>query len=59
MLSPLLFILFVGNKMKRANQEENNIEEPLFADDVVLIADEQIRLEEMDSNLDQQCKNMV
>ena len=49
----------MGNKMKRANQKENSIEELLFADDVVLIADDQIRLEEMDSNLDQQCKNMV
>ena len=43
--------------MKRANQEENRIEELMFADDLVLIAEDQITLQEMVSNLDQQCKN--
>ncbi len=56
-LSPLLFIIFLDNIMKRANQEENSIEELMFADDLVLIADYQGRLQEMVSNLDQQCKN--
>ena len=42
--------------MKRANQEENSIEELMFAYDLVLIAEDQIRLQEMVSNLDQQCK---
>ena len=56
-MSPLLFIIFMDNIMKRANQEENSIEELMFADDLVLIAEDQIRLQEMVSNLDQQCKN--
>ena len=56
-LSPLLFIIFMDNIMKRANQEENSIEELMFADDLALIAEDQIRLQEMVSNLDQQCKN--
>ena len=43
--------------MKRANQEENSIEELMFADDLVLIAEDQIILQEMFSNIDQQCKN--
>ena len=30
--SPLLFIIFMDNIMKRANLEENNIEELMFAD---------------------------
>ena len=55
-LSPLLFIIFMDNIMKRANQEENSIEELMFADDFVLIADDQIRLQKMVSNLDQQCQ---
>ena len=49
----------MDNIMKRANQEENSIEELMFADDLVLIAEDQIRLQAMVSNLDQQCKNMV
>ena len=56
-LSPLLFIIFMDNIMKRANQEENSVEELLFANDLVLIAEDQIRLQEMVSTLDQQCKN--
>ena len=56
-LSPLLFIIFMDNIMKRANQEENSIEELMFADDLVLIAEDQSRLQEMVSTLDQQCKN--
>ena len=56
MLSPLLFIIFMHNIMKRANHEENSIEELMFADDLVLIAEGQSRLQEMVSNLDQQCK---
>ena len=43
--------------MKRANQEEKSIEELMFADDLVLIAEDQSRRQEMVSNLDQQCKN--
>ena len=43
--------------MKRANQEENGIEELMLADDFVLTAEDQSRLQEMVSNLDQQCKN--
>ena len=57
-LSPLLFIIFMDNIMKRANQEENSIEEMMFAEDLVLIADDQIRLQEMVSNLDQHCKKI-
>ena len=41
--------------MKQTNQEENSIEELMFADDLVLIAEDQIILQEMVSNLDQQC----
>ena len=47
----------MDNIMKRANQEENSIEELMFAVDLVLIAEDQSRLQEMVSNLDQQCKN--
>ena len=43
--------------MERANQEENSIEELMLADDLVLIAEDQSRLQEMVSNLDQQCNN--
>ena len=53
-LSPLLSIICMDNIMKRANQEENSIEELMFADDLVLIADDQIRLQEIVSNQDQQ-----
>ena len=42
-LSPLLFIIFMDYIMKRANQEENSIEELMFADDLVLIAEDQSR----------------
>ena len=42
--------------MKRAYQEENSIEELMFADDLVMMAEDQIRLQEMVSDLDQQCK---
>ena len=42
--------------MKQANQEENSIEELMFEDDLVLIAEDQIRLQEIVSNLDQQCQ---
>ena len=41
-LSPLLFIIFMDNIMKRANQEENSIEELVFSDDLVLIAEDQV-----------------
>ena len=37
----------MDNIMKRANQEENSIEELMFADDLVLIAEDHIRLQEM------------
>ena len=37
-LSPLLFIILMDNIMKRANKEENGIDELMFADDLVLIA---------------------
>ena len=56
-LSPLLFIIFLDNIMKRANQEENSIEELIFEDDLVLITEDQSRLQEMVSNLELQCKN--
>ena len=58
-LSHLLFIIFMDNIMKRANQEENSIEELMFADDLVLIADDQIRLQAMVSNIDRQYKKYV
>ena len=43
--------------MQWANQEENSIEELMFADDSMLIAEDQSILQEMVSNLDQHCKN--
>ena len=43
--------------MKRANQEENSIEELMIADDLVLIAEDERIPQKMVSNLDQQCKN--
>ena len=49
----------MDNIMRRANQEENGVEEQMFADDLVLIAEDQGRLQEMVSNLDHQCKNYV
>ena len=49
--------MFMDTITKRANQEENSIEERMFADDLVLIAEDQSRLYEMVSNLDQQCKH--
>ena len=58
MLSPFLFIICMDNIMKRANQEVNGIEELMFADDLVLIAEDQSRLQEMVSNLDQQRKKL-
>ena len=42
--------------MGRANQEENSIEELMFADDMVLMAEDQIILREMVSELDQRCR---
>ena len=56
-LSPLLLILFMDNIMKRANQEGNGIEELMFVDDLVMVAEDQTRIQEMVSNLDQQCQN--
>ena len=43
--------------MKQANQEDNSIEELMFIDDLVLVAEDQVRLQKMVSNLDQQSKN--
>ena len=47
----------MDNIIKRANQVENGIEELMYADDLVLIAEDQGRLQEMVSTLDQQCNN--
>ena len=58
-LSPLLFIIYMDNITKRANQEEKSVEELMFADDLVLIAEDQSKLQEMVSNLDQQCQSYV
>ena len=52
----LLFIIFMDIITKQAKQEKNSIEELMFADDLVLIAEDQIILQEMVSNRDQQCK---
>ena len=57
-MSPLLFLIFMDNIMKQANQEDNNIEELMFAVDLVLIAEDHIRFQERISNIEQQCKNM-
>ena len=43
--------------MKRANQEENDIEELVFTHDLVPISEERGRLQELASNFDQQCNN--
>ena len=59
MLSPSLFIILMDNIKKQANQEENGIEELMFADDAVLIAEVQGTRQAMVSNLDQQCNNYV
>ena len=53
----MLLIIFMDNIMKRANQEENSIEELMIADDLVLIAEDERIPQKMVSNLDQQCKN--
>ena len=46
--------------MKQANQDENGIEELMYADELVLIAEDKDIIQEIVSNLDQQCeKNMV
>ena len=51
-LSHLLFIIFMDNIM-----EEDCIEKPLFVDNFMLVSDDQGRLREMVSNLDQLSKN--
>ena len=56
-LSALLFIIFINNIMKRANQEENSIEELMFPDSLVLIAEDQSILQEMVSNIASNAKN--
>ena len=53
----LFFVIFMDNIMNRANQDKNGIEEVMFADDLVLIADDQGILQAMVSNLDHQCNN--
>ena len=47
LLSPLLFIIFMDNITKRANQEENSFEELMLADDLVLIAEDQSRMDKI------------
>ena len=54
----MLLITCIDNIMKQVNQEENGIEELMFADDLVLIAEDHGRLLEMVSTLDQQCKTL-
>ena len=48
-LSPLLFIICMVNIMKRANQVETSIEELMFTYGLVLIAENQIRRQDVQS----------
>ena len=57
MLSPLLFVIVMDSIKKLANQEGDCIGELTYTYDLVLISDDHSRVQEMVSNLDQQCKN--
>ena len=48
LLSPLLFIILMDNIMEQANQDESGVEELRFADDLVMLAEDQ----DIVSNLD-------